>query len=73
MEECEDAFGPGSVPHWFLGVLENLKAPQWLPGQRPGHDFINPGLPEALRAEKPLGPNPGDGRLLPVPQVAGDV
>ena len=26
MEECEDAFGPVSVPHWFLGMLENLKA-----------------------------------------------
>jgi len=46
-------------------MMGSQKGPTNLPlfWHRRGHDFINPGLPEALRAEKPLAPGEKGGSM----------
>lgn len=46
---CGWSFGP-----WELTILTVFLSYSVEPAFHIGHDFINPGLPEALRAEKPL-------------------
>lgn len=49
---CGWSFGP-----WELTILTVFLSYSIEPAFHIGHDFINPGLPEALRAEKPLAPD----------------
>eukprot|EP00913_Durusdinium_trenchii_P026540 g24900.t1 len=49
---CGWSFGP-----WELTILTVFLSYSIEPAFHIGHDFINPGLPEALRAEKPEVPS----------------
>lgn len=64
---CGWSFGP-----WELTILTVFLSYSVEPAFHIGHDFINPGLPEALRAEKPLGPNPDLLSVADAPAPDGD-